>query len=579
MPTPSAGKPDFRRRAAFVALVMAVGFAGVAARLVYLQVFEHKHLTAAARRQHNKVVDIPARRGSMYDREGRELAVSLDSKSLYGIPCRVDNPGRVAVRLAPLIGMPVDKLKRKLTGEKSFVWLTRKASPGVPDKVDGAGGFDGMLGWIDDSRRYYPKKELASHVIGFTGMDNEGLEGLESMYQREIGGSPGKSVTRKDRKGREIFSVQDGYVGPQRGRDLILTVDEKVQYIVEKELDRLMAEYSPASVSAIVMDPKTGEILAMANRPAFNPNNWDEYGSGAWRNRAVADIYEPGSTFKIVTAAAAFEEKTVSPDERIYCGEGKIDVCGRVIHDSHKIPGAIKFSEVIQKSSNVGTIKVALRLGADKLHDYARRFGFGEKTGVDLPGEAQGKLRDASKWSGVSIASVAIGQEVGVTPLQMLQALNTIANGGVRNTPYVVSAIAGADGRRKDVRPRQGGERVISAATAKRLTDILCTVVEDGGTAVQANVKGYKVAGKTGTAQKYDPAIGRYSREKYTSSFVGFVPADNPRISVIVVVDEPRGEIYGGIVAAPAFRAIVEQSLTYMRVPTRLPEQMILVER
>ncbi|HEX9860318.1 MAG TPA: penicillin-binding protein 2 [Nitrospirota bacterium] len=579
MPRPSSDRPGFRRRALVVALLLALGFAGVACRLVYLQVVMHGELSAAARRQHNKVVDIPARRGSVLDREGRELAVSLDSKSLYGIPSRVEDPDRVARKLAPIIGMPVRAVARKLTGEKSFVWLSRQSAPDVPTRVAEAGGFDGMIGWIDDSRRYYPDRELAAHVIGFTGMDNEGLEGIEAMYQREVGGSPGKAVTKKDGRGREVFEAKGSFVQPERGSDVVLTLDEKIQYIVEKELDRLMREYRPVSASAIVMDPRTGEVLAMANRPAYNPNSWRDYPQPSWRNRAVADIYEPGSTFKIVTAAAAIEEHVISPGDRIYCGEGKIEVGGRVIHDAHKLDGSIKFSEVIQKSSNVGTIKVALMLGQKKLHDYACRFGFGVRTGVDLPGEAGGMLRDEAGWSGVSIASIAIGQEVGVTPLQMLCAMNAIANDGVRMTPYAVSAVIGPDGVRKDVRPRSKGERVVSGMTASKLKDILCTVVEEGGTAVEANVKGYKVAGKTGTAQKYDPAIRRYSRDKYASSFVGFVPADDPKISVIVVVNEPKGEIYGGLVAAPAFRAIAEQTMSYMRVPTRLPEQVILVER
>jgi len=574
-----SGVPGEGRRALLVAAILLAGFACVTFRLVLLQVIRHSQLAERAHRQQNKVVDLPAGRGSVFDRNGRELAVSVDAMSLYGIPSRVDRPRAVAARLAPIIGSRVSTVAAKLSTDKSFVWLARKTPPDVPAMIEAAGGFDGMIGWLDDSRRYYPNKSLAAHVIGFTGTDGRGLEGIEAKYEPEIGGSPGKAVTRKDGAGREIFSLDDGYVPPAAGDDLVLTLDEQIQYIVEKELDRLVAKYRPVSASAIVMDPRTGEILAMANRPGFNPNSWQRYRPRSWRNRAVTDTYEPGSTFKLVTAAAALEEGVVSPSDGIYCGEGSIQVGGRVIHDAHKEKGRLTFSEVIQKSSNVGTVKVALMLGPQRLHRYARTFGFGEKTGVDLPGEVTGTLRDVDDWSGVSIASVAIGQEVAVTPLQMLDAMNTIANGGVRPVPYILSKVVRKDGVVKNAAPKASGTRVISSATASRLTEILCTVVEEGGTAVEANVRGYQVAGKTGTAQKFDPSIGRYSRERYTSSFVGFVPADDPRISVIVVVNEPRGEIYGGLVAAPAFRSIVEQTMLYLKVPTRLPEQIVLVER
>ncbi len=568
-----------RYRAYLVAFFLLVGFGGVALRLVYLQVIEHGRLAGRAYRQQNKVVNVPAERGSVFDRNGRELAVSVEAKSLYGIPSRVDRPRAVAARLAPLIGSRVSAVTAKLSTDKSFVWLARKTSPDVPAKVESAGGFDGMIGWLEDSRRYYPKRTLAAHVIGFTGTDGEGLEGLEAMYEAEMGGSPGKAVSRKDGAGRDVFSLDEGFVPPSAGRDLTLTLDERIQYIAEKELDRVVALYRPVSASAIVMDPKTGEILAMANRPGFNPNSWQRYSPRSWRNKAVTDIYEPGSTFKVVVAAAALEEKIIKSGDAVYCGEGKIEVGGRVIHDAHKEEGSLSFAEVIQKSNNTGTVKVALKLGPERLYKYASAFGFGRKTGVDLPGEVSGTLRELDDWSGVSVASVAIGQEVGVTPLQMLMAINTIANGGVWTSPYVVSAVTDKDGTTRRVRKSPAQRRVISESAAARLTEILCTVVEEGGTAVEANVRGYQVAGKTGTAQKFDPEIGRYSREKYTSSFVGFVPADDPRISVIVVVNEPKGEIYGGKVAAPAFRSIVEQTMTYLKVPTRLPEQMVLVER
>ena len=377
-----------------------------------------------------------------------------------------------------------------------------------------------------------------------------------------------------------MLSFEDGYKPPKPGCDITLTLDEKVQYIVEKELDEVMDKYHPLSATAIVMDPKTGGILAMASRPGFNPNCPGECRQGDRRNRPVTDTYEPGSTFKVITASAALEEGAVRPADIIDCGDGSIEVGGRVIHNAHKEGGRKTFAEVIQKSDNVGTIRVALRLGKERLYKYARAFGIGQATGVDLPGEVAGRLRDVARWNGLSsTASIAIGQEVSVTPLQMLTAINCIANGGNYIQPHIVSEIRSDEGGLvKRVEPVPA-RRVISEKTAKKLSDILATVVEEGGTAVSANIKGYQVAGKTGTAQKYDPAIRRYSKEKFTASFVGFVPADDPKLSAIVVLDQPRGAYYGGVVAAPAFKSIAEKTLTYMKVPTRLPERTMLVER
>jgi len=561
-----------------VAAILALGYLGVGARLVYLQVIKQHELERRAFQQQKEVVTLTPERGTIYDRNGHELAVSIKTESLYGVPSCVDDPAKVARRLAPLLGMDSRILKEKLTGDRKFVWLARKVAPDIPQRVDVKGEFKGMLGWLPDNRRYYPNKTLASHVLGFTGTDDRGLEGLEGRYQDYIGGVAGRVAIEKDASGREILPLDEGYRASKPGDDVVLTIDEKIQYIVEKELDDLMARSHPISATAIVMDPKTGEVLAMASRPAYNPNNWDEYGTAAWRNRAVADTYEPGSTFKIVTASAALEENTVRPETIINCGDGSIRVGGKVIHDSHNEGGNMSFAQVIQKSNNVGTVVVALKLGGGKLYKYAKAFGFGEKTGIDLPGEAEGRLRDVKDWSGLSVASVAIGQEVSVTPLQMLSAVNCVAEGGEYHAPYIVSEVRSADGKVVKGAGPGAARTVMSKATAKKLAAILSTVVEEGGTAMQANIKGYQVAGKTGTAQKYDPRLRRYSNEKFFSSFVGFVPADDPKLSAIVVVNEPKGQYYGGQVAAPAFKRIAEQTLTYMRVPTRLPERTVLVE-
>jgi cell division protein FtsI (penicillin-binding protein 3) len=572
-------KPGLKKRVIWVVVLLVAGYLGVGARLVYLQVIEKSFLTHKALKQQQEVILLPSRRGTIYDRDGNELAVSVEADSLYGVPENVQDARAVAMTLAPALGVSRKSLEEKLEGTKKFVWLARKVPPDVQPRIRTDGDMEGVLGWLYDSRRYYPQKDIAAQILGFTGTDGKGLEGLEREYEGYIGGLQGKAITERDGAGREVLALDERKNSPRPGYDITLTINEKVQYMAEKALDEVMEKFKPISATAIVMDPNTGEVLAMANRPGFNPNNWSGYPSQDWKNRAVTDLYEPGSTFKLVTASGALEEGVVRPTDVIDCGNGEIEVAGRVIHAAENEGGRLTFSEVIQKSNNVGTIKVALKLGPQRLFKYAKAFGFGEKTGVDLPGEAGGKLRDISKWSGLSVASVAIGQEVSVTPLQMLTAMNCIANGGSYMEPYLVSEIKGADGtvimKRNPTKVRQ----VVSKAAAAKLRDILSTVVEEGGTAVSANIKGYQVAGKTGTAQKFDRAAGRYSKTKYYASFVGFCPAANPRVSAIVVLNEPHGgAYYGGVVAAPAFKEIVEQALTYMKVPTRLPEQTILVE-
>ncbi|MBI5696535.1 MAG: penicillin-binding protein 2 [Nitrospirae bacterium] len=578
--TGAARKVNTKGRVMLIAALLALGYIGITARLVYLQVIRQSDLAAMASRQQTEVADLPPRRGTIYDRNGHELAVSMDAKSLYGVPANSEDPLGAARRLAPILGMDAGELADRLSGGRKFVWLARKVDPGVPDRIDAAGLPPKLTGWLPDSRRYYPKKALAAHVLGFTGTDSKGLEGLEASYEVYVGGIAGQAAVEKDGSGKDVLSIEEGYVAPKPGCDVTLTIDEKVQYIAEKELDRIMAEFSPISATAIVMDPNTGEVLAMANRPGFNPNSWQGTKADNWRNRAVTDPYEPGSTFKLVTAAAALEEGIYRPSDTVNRGENQIEVGGRIIHNSHKEenPKSLTFSEVIQKSDNVGTVKIALRLGDDRLHGYAQAFGFGAKTGVDLPGENPGLLRDVKDWSGVSIASVAFGQEVSVTPLQVLTAVNCIANGGWYCEPYIVSEVRSADGTVLMKKQPNRLRRVVSGATAKTMTKIMSTVVEEGGTALEANIRGYQVAGKTGTAQKFDPAIRRYSKEKFMSSFVGFVPAESPKVSILVVVNEPHGQHYGGLVAAPAFRSIALGALTYMKVPTRMPEQTVLVE-
>ncbi len=564
-------KKERRARIGTLLMLLALGFALVAGRLVYLQVIERSDLARRAERQQEELVRLEPKRGTIYDRRGRELAVSLDVESLYGVPTAVEDPKAVAARLARVLSENPAKLREKLESDRRFIWLGRKVGPA---KAAQAREIDpDAIGTRLESRRYYPKRSLAGTVLGFTNVDNKGLEGLELAYDSALRGTDGWFVAAKDARGRMVFPGGPGYEYqlPRPGRDLTLTIDEVIQHITEKELDRGLAAAKARGGVAVVMDPRTGEILALASRswdrgPAvFNPNEPQRYRPDEWRNRAVTDAFEPGSIFKIVLAAAALEERVVHPLERLDCSAGSIQVADRVIKDVHR-SGVLTFNEVMAQSSNVGIIKAAQRLGKARLHHYITAFGFGARTGVDLPGEIPGLLRDHRLWSGVSYATISIGQEIGVTPIQMAAAYAAIANNGVLMRPYAVAGISGS-GREPAVqnRPQERG-RVVSAETSGKVRKMLQQVVESG-TGQKAKPEGYTAAGKTGTAQKIDHRTGTYSRDEFVSSFVGFAPAGDPRLVVLVMVDSPTGVVWGGSVAGPVFREIAGQGLAYLQVP------------
>ena len=561
-----------------------LGFALVALRLVYLQVYDRAELAARAERQQERLVKLAPKRGTIYDRMGRELAVSLDVDSVYGVPSKIEDPREVARQLSRILHENPRMLERKLAGDKHFVWLSRKVEPAEARKVKDLDSSE--VGLQAESRRFYPKKALAGSVLGFTGMDNEGLEGLELAYDKTLHGVSGWVLAEKDAMGRTVFPGGPGfqYKLPKAGHDIILTIDEVIQHIVEKELDVALARARARGGVCIVMNPGTAEVLALAVRTLtrsgqpFNPNEPQHYRPEDWRNRCVADAFEPGSIFKPVLAAAALEEKVVHPLERVDCSAGKIKLADRVISDAHK-NGVLTFTDVIAESSNVGTIKVALRLGRERFYKYITAFGFGRKTGVDIPGEIAGLVKDQRLWSGVSIGSIAIGQEIGVTPMQVAAAYCALANGGTLMKPYIVAEIVDRDGNEgKKFRPQAVG-RVMSEETCSKVNKMLQRVVE-AGTGEKARPSGYTAAGKTGTAQKIDQRTGAYSKKYYVSSFAGFVPAGSPRLVILVMVDSPEGVIYGGSVAAPVFKSIAEQSLAYLQVtPDDVGGRMLLVTR
>jgi cell division protein FtsI (penicillin-binding protein 3) len=562
------------KRAVILSTAIVFGFALVALRLADLMLINHERLARKAGQQYVGKRSVQVYRGGIYDRRGREWAVNLDVLSAYFNPFEADSPALAAAALSGVTDADCESLLERFSSGRSFVWVKRKLSTGAVRELKALGL--GGLGFLPEVKRAYPKGVLASHVVGFVGVDNQPLGGVELKYDGSLRGRAEKVAYSRDAAGR---ALSGGLDLERRGNSVILTIDEGLQYILEKQLDAAMSQWRSVSVSAVMMNPFSGEILAMANRPTYDPNAPAAARVETRRNRTITDTYEPGSTFKLITAAAALEEGLVDVSTEFDCSKGFIRVGRKTIWDTHN-SGVITFKEVIQTSSNVGTIMVGQMLEAGKFHDYIRRFGFGEKTGIDLPGESRGAVMPPGEWSESAMASMSVGYSVGVTPLQVLRAYSVVANGGLMVRPHVVREVISPVGDSIYRFNPDGLERVISRGTADTLRGILVSVTNEGGTASGAAVDGNLVAGKTGTARLIDSATGEYSTEKYSSSFVGFVPADRPKVAVIVVVFEPKEEFFGGIVAAPVFREIAEKTLAYLNVPREdVFEENILVVR
>ncbi len=553
----------FRFRLVVVVGMLLVGYGAVAAKLAYIQLLKGPGLEAIASRQRQRVVTLKPERGNLLDRRGRALAVSLEAASVYAHPEDVVDVRRTARALAPVLKLRPADVRRRLAKDRPFVWLRRQVDPPTAAHVRQL-RLPGVH-LVRESKRFYPRRQLSGHLLGFVGLDNQGLEGVELAYDKYLNGERGWVLVEKDAKGRELTLSQTVVKPPSAGFDVRLTLDEVIQYVVEKELSAQVAATRARGGIAIVVEPSSGAILAMAAVPSFNPNSFSRFRPEDWRNRAITDAYEPGSTFKLLLAAAALDSGVVKENDLVYGERGAITVNGLTIRD-HKDFGWLSFSDVIARSSNVGAIKVAQQVGAERLYSYARSFGIGRKTGIGLPGEQPGLLRPPKKWSGVSIASLAIGQEVSATPLQMLMAYAAVANGGTLMRPYVVDAFL-KDGRVRWRAQPQVVRRVVDPSTARRLTKLLVRVVSRG-TGQAAAVEGYTVAGKTGTAQKFDRTAGRYAPDRYVASFIGFAPAKSPAFAMLVLVDEPRGKAYGGTVAAPVFSRAARQILHYLDIPT-----------
>lgn len=568
-------RATLRRRVVVSAVLLALWAGSVEARLVYLQVFRHTDLVARQERQQMRTIVAPAPRGDILDRTGRVLATSADADSIYAVPSEIDDAARAAGKLCAALGDCTPKERRSLVErlgrQRAFAYVRRQVSPEEARRV-AALELEGV-GFIKESRRFYPNRQLAAHLLGYVGIDGTGLSGIEAAYDPQISGTPGTILIQTDAR-RHAFSRAER--PPVSGSTVELTIDEYLQYIVERELHRGVMENHAAGASAIVMNPRTGEILALANEPTFNPNVYREFDEADRRDRAVQDLYEPGSTFKLVTASAAIENRILPLDAMVDTSPGLITIGARVVHDTRN-HGLLSFFDVIADSSNVGAIKVGFMVGPERLGEYVQRYGFGHPVSPDFPGESPGIVWSPEGWTDSALASVSIGYQVGVTPLQMIAAVGSIANGGEYMQPRVVRAIY-RNGRRYAVRPR-ALRRTVSADTAAALTSIMEGVVERG-TGTEARMPGYTVAGKTGTAAKL--IDGRYSHSEYNASFVGFVPSRDPAVAIIVVTDSPHGPhgYYGGSVSAPIFERIAGAAVQYLGVaPTVNPAPPVLVAR
>ncbi len=571
-------RPDASiRRALFVAAFIVFWVLVISVRLVYLQVSQHDRLGERARSQQQQALETSPQRGILLDRQGRELARSIQTESIFIDAAQLENAGDIdciASRLSAVLEIKKEELTRKLENAKSknsrFLWIARRLSPEQAATIRGFGlpGVD----FRGEPKRFYPNGSIAAHVLGFVGIDGAGLGGVEQFYNQKITGEAGKLFIERDSEGN---SYESSEIPGAPGQTIILTLDHSIQYRAEQALLAAVTKSRAKSGTAIVLDPRNGEILALANAPTFDPNKPGEAKPEARSNWALQNIYEPGSTFKIIPFSAAIEKGLAKPTDRIDCQMGAITVAGRLVHDHHAF-GSLTLTEALAKSSNVAAIKLGVRVGDSTMYDYIRRFGFGSRTGIELPGETAGLLRPVKRWLPSSIGSIAIGQEIGVTPLQMAAAFGVLANDGMRVAPHLVREIRTASGATV-YRANPEQRRVVNVETARALRQMLESVTLNG-TAKLAQLNGYSAAGKTGTAQKIDPKTKTYSSTKHVASFVGFAPVENPAVVIIVVIDEPGGAYHGGDVAAPIFRDIAEQILpdlgvvpdTYLKLPEGL---------
>jgi cell division protein FtsI (penicillin-binding protein 3) len=552
---------DPKKRLYLLGAILLLWCAVIGLRLVQLQIIRYGDWLQRAQRQQQRTIPVSPRRGIIYDRNGHELAMSIMVDSVFAVPSEIPDPENTARLIARVLKGDPREIVARLKASHSFAWVARKVDADTSQRIR-AMNLRGIY-FQKEPKRFYPKRELAAQTLGYVGLDDEGLGGLEHAYDSRLHGSPGKMLITMDARRKWFGRVERQ---PDPGDNVVLTIDEKIQYIVEKELEQAMHDTRAEAATVVVQNPRTGEILALANRPTFNPNIYKEAPTPALKNRAVSDIFEPGSAFKIVTYSSALEEHLIRPDDPIDCQGGIITIGGIRIHDLHKM-GVVPIREALAHSSDVAAVKVGMKLGDDRFYNFIHSYGFGQQTGIELPGETKGMAKPASRWSKVSIGAISIGQEIGVTSLQMVSMVSTIANDGIYTPPRIVAGVLPPRKTPQTVafqHPPQ--HRVLSTLTAAQMRKMLEGVVLFG-TGRRAILDGYTSAGKTGTAQKVDPNTGTYSRTKYVATFAGFAPVNNPAVTIVVSIDSAVGLHQGGQISAPVFARIAQQVLAYMNVP------------
>ena len=559
---PSSVSKTVSRRLYFLGGLLTLWMLVIGVRLGWLQIHRYGFFLHLARTQETRSLPVEPKRGIIFDRSGNPLAMSVDVDTVFAVPSEIHDQETTAGILGKVLNTDPEPLLARLKASRGkFAFVARKIDADTAERIRQL-NLRGIY-FMKEPKRFYPKRELAAQVLGYVGMDGEGLGGLERAFDDDLRGIPGQQLISMDARRKWFARVERP---PDPGQNLVLTIDQTIQYIAEKELQTGIEDTKAIAGTVVVQNPRTGEILALANWPTFNPNVFSDVPLQALRNRAVSDIYEPGSVFKIVTYSAAFDQHLITPDDRIDCQHGSIDVFGMRIHD-HESLGVITIAEALAHSSDVAAIKVGMRLGDQRLYHYLREYGFGSQTGIELPGETRGLTKPVNRWSKVSIGAISMGQEIGVTPLQTISMISTIANDGVYTPPRIVAGELPPNRTPQPVvfHPAQQ-HRVVSSLTAAQMKKLMEGVVLFG-TARRAILNGYSDAGKTGTAQKVDPTTGAYSKTKYVASFIGFAPVNNPAITIAVILDSPIGLHQGGQVSAPIFKRIAEQTLEYMHVP------------
>jgi cell division protein FtsI (penicillin-binding protein 3) len=575
----SAPRNRANKRLYLLAGLLVLWAGGICLRLVYLQIFRYGDFEQRAQRQQQRTTEVAAKRGIIYDRAGRELAMSVSVDSVFAVPADIPDLAGTISLVSRITKADPRELLARCESARTFCWLARKADAETADRIRSM-NLRGIY-FQKESKRFYPKRELAAQVLGYVGMDDEGLSGIERADDDDLRGKPGRMMISVDARRKWFGSVEKQ---PDPGENVVLTIDEKIQYIAERELETAMQQTHAESGTVVVQNPKTGEILALANRPTFNPNLARDITPQKLKDHAVSDVYEPGSTFKVVTIAAALEEKVTHPQEVFDCQMGSIVFNGMRIRDSRP-HGLLSVSDILAESSDVGAIKIALRLGQERFYKYIRAFGFGQQTGIELPGETRGLTKPLNRWSKVSIGAISMGQEIGITPLQLVSMISTIANDGVWTAPRIIAGITAPQGTPQTVAFQPGVQRrVISPMTAALMKQMMQGVIlSPHGTGKAARLQGYSSAGKTGTGQKVDPATHAYSRTKYVASFAGFAPVNDPAITVAVILDSAVGLHQGGQISAPVFQRVAQQVLAYLHTPhdVELPSnrQVLMAER